>query len=302
MEKRLSRMKEFAINHMLGFIGIALACIVLNNMITGVFEHPFENNMKLKYLMMAVNKIIPAMVLVFLMKKWDLSGKSSKKQIVLAFLMGIPCIIGLGINVVPLVLVPDRFYRVQWSALLASMLAYFGVGLLEEAGCRGILLPLLCEKWANRKNRYMQAAFVSALLFGFGHLSWLIRALVFQGDVSVAQCIDRLYQVYFTFCFGILAAGVTLYAKSIVPMVIWHALFDFITSIPELMLSGETYYHFFIKKSIGLDDVLIQKGIIQSTGKGYHLFLLGLYAIEFIAGIIIIRYCRKRDCSREVMI
>ncbi len=44
--------------------------------------------------------------------------------------------------------------------------------------------------------------------------------------MSLAECVGRLYQVYYGFCFGMLAAGVTLYAKSIIPMVIWHSLVD----------------------------------------------------------------------------
>lgn len=141
----------------------------------------------------------------------------------------------------------------------------------------------------------MKAAFASSLLFGCVHLSWIINSLVFNGTVTSAECLSRLYQVYFAFCFGMLCAGITLYTKSIIPVVLWHALVDLSAFIPEGILPKVTFQYYYVINPIALDTLLIKKGIINRAGLGYLLFIAGVDAIMLIAGIILVKAAQKRQ-------
>lgn len=288
MNSRKQTVKGFMKRHIVILVFLMLLCILLNNLITRAVTAPFEGNVAVSHFAEALCKYVTALLPLFLMFKWDLVQKSSARKILAGLLLGAPCVVIIAEYLLPFTQINPASYKVQWLAVLAIVAAYFGVGLMEEAGCRGVLLPLLCEKWSGRKNGRMKAALFSSALFGGAHLMWIINALVFDGTVSMAECVGRLYQMYFAFCFGMLCAGVTLCAESIIPAVIWHSLLDISLSIGEGILFPTTYQYFFEQNPVGFATLLVQNGIVQDAGLVSWALPVGIDAVMLAAGIIMV--------------
>lgn len=293
---------NFGEKHIILFIILMMCCVFLNNIVTGAVTMPFERDVTTYYLLTALCKYVTALLPLFLMARWKLTRKTRIWDLLAGFLFGTPCLIWIAENLLPLTLINPMLFQVRWLSSAAVFLACFGIGLMEEAGCRGVLLPLLCKKWSNVPNRYMKAALLSSGLFACTHIAWIVNAFFFRGSVSLAECMGRLYQVYYAFCFGMLAAGVTLYAQSIIPMVVWHSLVDVSAFINEGILPWTTYQYYYGTVSIGFDKVLIQMGILKRTGVAYWGVVVGLDAILLIAGICLIIKSQKRmvklsDCQ-----
>lgn len=66
--------------------------------------------------------------------------------------MGHLFILFMAPNLIPLVLINPILFQLQWVRLIALILAMFSIGLSEEVMIRGVLLPLLCEKWKEKKH------------------------------------------------------------------------------------------------------------------------------------------------------
>lgn len=279
---------NFSHKHTTLFI-IMICCILLNHIITSAVTAPFESEVAVYYAVQALCTYLTALIPLFLMKKWKLLSGAKPQHMLSGFLFGIPCIILIIKNLMPLSLINPMLFQVQRLSVSAILLANFGVGLMEEAGCRGVLLPLLCRKWSGQKNGYRNAALFSSGLFACVHLTWIVNAFLFHGSVSFAECMGRLYQVYYAFCFGMLSAGVTLYAKSILPMVIWHSLIDVSAFIAKGILPWRNYIYYYETSPIGLHTVFIQMGILKSTGPAYWILIIGSDAILLISGILLLK-------------
>ncbi|MDE7171114.1 MAG: CPBP family intramembrane metalloprotease [Oscillospiraceae bacterium] len=288
--------KDFMRKHIVLFIILMLLCVFLNNIVTSFVTAPFEDSVPTANLLLALCKYATALIPLLLMVKWNLVQKSGVRKVLIGILLGIPNVLLIAGNLLPFSLISPASYKVQWLSVLAIIVAYFGVGLMEEAACRGVLLPLLCEKWSDRKNGCMKAALFSSALFGFAHFSWIINALVFHGTVSIAECVGRLYQVYYAFCFGMLCAGVTLCARSIIPMVIWHALVDISAFIGQGILYPTAYQYYFELNPVGFDTLLVQKGIVRDAGFLSWALPIGMDAVLLLAGILMVR---RSKCSFE---
>lgn len=299
MNRQKQTVKKFMQRHIALFVVFMLLCIFLNNIVTSFVTAPFEDSVPATHLLLALCKYATALIPLFLMAKWNLVQKSSARKVLMGILLGIPNILLIAESLLPFALISPASYKVQWLSVLAIIAAYFGVGLMEEAACRGVLLPLLCEKWSGRKNGCMKAALFSSALFGFAHLSWIINALVFHGTVSIAECVGRLYQVYSTFCFGMLCAGVTLCAKSIIPVVIWHALTDISVAIGQGVLYPTTYQYYFELNPVGFGTLLVQKGIVRDAGLLSWILPIGMDAVLLIAGIIMVKKSSAHDHAQK---
>ncbi|WP_207650765.1 CPBP family intramembrane glutamic endopeptidase [Sporobacter termitidis] len=107
--------------------------------------------------------------------------------------------------------------------IMATLLFTLGVGIAEELYFRGIILRLL-----RRNFSALGAVFLSALIFGGGHAS---GAFVESNPVMV------LLSILNAFLFGWVAAEIALMTKNIIPLMIFHCLFDFFTY--QMLASGK---------------------------------------------------------------
>ena len=162
---------------------------------------------------------------------------------------------------------------------------------MEEAGIRGVFLPLLCERWSGKKYAYTKAAIVSSFAFGCIHLNWSVRYLLTNGNLPLDQLLGNLYQVYYTFCFGIFATGVTIYTRSIIPMVFWHGICDLVAFLPNGLYPQRTL-EYFIQKNWGtLQYVLDRCGIAMPEEVIHGLINLVL----LLVGFLLIRKAERED-------
>src|SRR5664280_2535820 len=99
--------------------------------------------------------------------------------------------------------------------VLATLLFTLGVGIAEELYFRGIILRLLGKSFGP-----LPVVFISMLIFGAGHAS---GAFVESSLVMVSLSILN------AFLFGWIAAETALITKNIIPLMIFHCLFDFFT-------------------------------------------------------------------------
>jgi len=110
-----------------------------------------------------------------------------------------------------------------WSNFILIGLVTLLVGISEELMFRGVLLQILWHTQGPRK-----AVLISALLFS------MLHSINIMGNHSLT---NTLLQMITTFILGVYAAGVTLKIRNLVPMILFHWLWDFI-------LIGAGYLHY----------------------------------------------------------
>lgn len=98
-----------------------------------------------------------------------------------------------------------------WATLLFTL----SVGIAEELYFRGLILGLLRKAFAA-----VPAVLISALIFASCHASGAFL------EPSMAMV---LLSILNAFLFGCVAAGVALLTKNLIPLMIFHSLFDFFT-------------------------------------------------------------------------
>jgi membrane protease YdiL (CAAX protease family) len=99
--------------------------------------------------------------------------------------------------------------------VLATLLFTLGVGIAEELYFRGIILRLLGKSFGP-----LPVVFISVLIFGTSHAS---------GAFVASSLVIVLLSILNAFLFGWIAAETALITKNIVPLMIFHCLFDFFT-------------------------------------------------------------------------
>jgi len=98
------------------------------------------------------------------------------------------------------------------------------VGINEELFYRGILIHRM------RKIGIKKAILIASFLFGILHAANLLGG--YKEPLYVAL------QVVFAFVFGILASEIYVITKSLLPVIIWHFLHDFISLITSQTLNN----------------------------------------------------------------
>lgn len=104
------------------------------------------------------------------------------------------------------------------SLLQIGLLFLFAavVGINEELFFRGLMFKILSTKGVK------YAVIVSSLLFGIGHA---FTAL------SGSEPLYVMILIIFAGLFGLVCAEIVVITKSIIPVIIWHGLHDFIANI-----------------------------------------------------------------------
>lgn len=98
--------------------------------------------------------------------------------------------------------------------ILAVLACTLCVGFAEELYFRGFIFNIL-------KVKGMQfAIIISSVLFGFSHLTNI------AGGAGVAETI---LQIFFAFFFGFVCAEIMILTGTMLPIMLWHTLHDFIS-------------------------------------------------------------------------
>ena len=224
-----------------------------------------------------------------LMIKWGYTKKSNPKRMLKGFVLGATVLLFCIPNVALFVLIEPVYYFVQWKILLAIALSCFAIGLMEEAAIRGVVFPLLCEKWKDQKHVYWKAAVTSSVLFACLHLNWSVRYFISNGNLPLEYLLGNLYQVFYTFCFGMLAVGVTVYTRSILPMVFWHGICDFSARVMDGVLPQWALQHFSREEILSFQNVLNKYGILQGGSFGGKIVEVCICLLLVVIGACLIR-------------
>lgn len=118
----------------------------------------------------------------------------------------------------------QQVYKVAGSRLTMLNLVYMLlIGFLEELSFRGLILPLFIK--ADAKHNIFKAVLLSSLLFSLMHyFNWYQ-----QPDL------DRVHgQVLLAFFMGIFLSGLFLKIQNIIPVAVFHALFNFVFGTDDL--------------------------------------------------------------------
>ncbi len=102
--------------------------------------------------------------------------------------------------------------------ILALIILTIAVGFAEEIYFRSIILDTL------RVFGVKKAIIISSILFGITHIGNVIGG---------ADIVYTLIQIAFAFIFGIVFAELFIITKSLIPVIIWHALHDFFCYIQK---------------------------------------------------------------------
>ena len=288
-------MKIFFKKHTFLFVILAALLALLSNLVSGLLESLAAGSLALSFWSEGIWKCLISGLLLLLMKKWGYVRKSGAAKMLTGFAAGLPFLLFIGQNLWPLVLVNPVLFQVQWGLILAAAFCMFSVGLMEEAAMRGLVLPLLREKWVHKKHPCLWASLASSALFAAVHLNWSVRYFLAYGNLPAAFLWENLYQVYYAFCFGVLAAGVCVRAGSILPMALWHGLCDFSAGIIYGLLPMTTMESYSRDNVLTVQNVLRTYGIWKGFAYGEEL-LFGLTNLLFlIVGTAFILKHDKKD-------
>lgn len=287
-------MKEFCKKHTLIFIIMVILYALMTNLATGFLQNCFAENITSFYIVQTICKCTFSLLPLILMVKWGYHFKTDKQKMRVGFFLGSICMLYYPVtNLLPLILLEVNYFSIRWKIVMVAALAAFSVGLLEETAIRGVLFPFFCEKWKDKKHALLKAAFFSSFLFGCIHLNWSVRFLLINHTLSTEELAANLYQVYYAFCFGIFATGVTVYAKSIWPMVFWHGICDFSAFIIDGLIPQVSLNHFYNHNILSLQRVLDTYSILPGCSFGAELIQGIINFIFVIVGIVLIKKAEK---------
>lgn len=168
----------------------------------------------------------------------------------------LPFIIMIGILTILLIVNAKNLGNLDVELILIIGTTVLLVGISEELMYRGILLNSFLEKSSKIK-----AILLSSLFFSLLHLPNLL------GGTQIAAQISQLIN---TFIMGLFFAVMAIKLKNIVPLMIYHGLWDFISfsqdeSVLDVQLmigSGDNVQNVFPMLALGLNFIMAIYAII----------------------------------------
>lgn len=112
------------------------------------------------------------------------------------------------------------------GVLVLYTLVNLSTGWVEEVMGRGLVLAPILQKWGSTRKGVFAGVLVSSALFGLAHLANLI--------MGRAYLVNALAQIVYCVFFGVLFAALLLRNRTIWPVMLLHALFDFAGNLGEL--------------------------------------------------------------------
>ena len=268
--------KEFFKKHTFLLVLLIIVIGVSSSVITSIMQERFREPIENYYGVEAICKFVVSIIPLFLMVKWGYLKKVKISKVLLGFVLGAFTFIFFMPNILILTMVYESFFNVNYNGVIAVALASLGIGLIEESAIRGVLLPFLCEKWHNKKHVYVKATIVSSVLFAVMHLSGSIGYFVKYKTLPMEYFLSNMYQVYYTFCYGIFMAAIVIKTKNIWGAVFWHGVCDFVAFLRSVVID-----EIFLTYIYGRDNLTFARFLEK------HEIMAGFkYASQVIEGCI----------------
>lgn len=287
-------MKDFCKKHTVIFtLGIILIAI-FSKLVTDFLRSFFPENRMMYFLMEAIVQFSVSAILFIFMVKLGYTKKADKKNIALGFALCSIMLLFMLYNIIPFILINPILLDIQWGNLVAIILLFLSVGLIEEISMRGLLLPLFCEKWKDKKHFYLKAAILTSFIFGVIHLNGSVKYFITHGYMPPDQLVGNILQVIWATGFGLFAAGITMYTRNIISIILFHALWD----IPALLIYGLVPYasaEFYVRQQmLTLERVFDKYGILPDFPFAATLIFYLIELAYIIIGIILILKAEKK--------
>lgn len=197
-----------------------VAALLLILFIREYFSHQFIDNGVESYQTHQLLGIGTNIVLIFisylfikkngLLKIAGIKGTTLKRWYLLLF----PLIFLVVLNVL---LMDDINTAILFPNILILFIYCISIGFAEELSIRGFLQSHLIHYLGNTKKNIIFSIFVAALFFGLIHLLNFDKGM--YGEVS---------QVFFAMFIGVMFGVVLVITKRIYPLIIVHAVVDFV--------------------------------------------------------------------------
>ena len=184
----------------------------------------------------------------------------------------------------------DVIVRFQGIGMLVSLIfMMLSVGIMEEFGVRGILLPIYIQKWGKTKKGIVWAAFLSSFIFGLQHIFSLIVQFMRTSEISSITILRTIFQVIITTVIGFLFAIALIYKKNIWAVAIIHGVYDFLLGLHYLYLPPSMVYT--VSLNTAFSQLLGENNFIN-IGNAEIIFFSVACIIEVVWTIIL---CFKVD-------
>ncbi|CAL2087029.1 CPBP family intramembrane glutamic endopeptidase [Tenacibaculum sp. 190524A02b] len=211
---------------LLQFITILITIILLREYcIKELLEKGMNDYQTHTLLSTIANSILIIFSYIFIKKNklTDLAGlnKAIKPQKV--YLLIIPLLYLTLLNLLIMDdLDPNKLLSLE---LLVFIIYCISIGLAEELSIRGFLQSHLIKYMGNTKKKIIQSVMLASFFFGLLHILKFNKGL--YGELS---------QVVFAMFIGVLFGVLLLIVKRIYPLIIMHALIDFIGGLDTIGL------------------------------------------------------------------
>ena len=221
--------KAFEKNKILILI-LAVGLIFLNMVFWGILDklvvpESWLSDAKLSAIVNTVQNIFVSAVFILIIKKlFGMKIGIGKDGLVRGiFLHGLViCIAGVSS-----LMMSYQKPEIGFARVLPRLLLFFvfnmTVGAVEEILYRGLIFNSFRKYFGESKKGIYRAALLSGAVFGIVHLT----NLIFAPDLVIAT----ITQVIYAFFFGVLFAVIYYRTDNLLPCIILHGIFDFISVI-----------------------------------------------------------------------
>lgn len=209
---------------------LAVGLIILNMVFWGILDKlivpaSWLSDAKLSAIVNTVQNIFVSAVFILIIKKlFGMKIGIGKDGLVRGiFLYGLViCIAGVSY-----LMMSYQKPEIGFARALPRLLLFFvfnmTVGAVEEILYRGLIFNSFRKYFGESKKGIYRAALLSGAVFGIVHLT----NLIFAPDLVIAT----ITQVIYAFFFGVLFAVIYYRTDNLLPCIILHGIFDFISVI-----------------------------------------------------------------------
>lgn len=299
MEKEIgNRVKNLVENKTFLFILIVMSVAVVTAVIRNILSDIYGSTLEKSFVIKAVSDILVSLLIVLpVIKKIGAKeriGLCSKKGIGKGLLLGSIDLIVMTIFMYIILLeVQKAQYQYAGLGMLFSIILWgFATGIMEEFGIRGILLPVLIQKWGDDRKATINSVFMTSLVFASLHSIDFISVFIKNGFLSKEYIVAKIFHIISTFMFGVFAGALVVYTKNIWSIVIIHALHNIILSIDYIFVTTWVAQRLNIIKGIrlltGTDSFL--------TSKYMDVIYPCIFSIPtFCVGLILLKRYKEKE-------
>jgi len=224
----LEKIKAFAIQRPIIFaVIVILLSIVSTEIPLERLFVPYMSQQAAQYVSLIAQQGLVGLVLWWLLRRfgWTRQAGFTPPAYWRALWLGWPLVVYTLLNASDFLTGAIRI-EPQPGVLVLYALVNLSTGWVEEVMGRGLVLAPLLQKWGSTRKGLFAGVFISSALFGLAHLANLI--------MGRGYLVNTLAQIVYCVFFGVIFAALLLRNRSIWPVVLLHAVFDFAGNLGEL--------------------------------------------------------------------